>query len=120
MATNKRDLKKEIRYICGDLAGECIMMRELMPDVDAETANNLVIEIAGLQVSTLRKVSFSFDKAACDFENAQAYRKAKHAYYASAYKKLAEEFNAGVAAVLKKMNAQLTAEQREANKKALA
>lgn len=120
MATNKRDLKKEIRYICGDLAGECIMMRELMPNVEAEAANNLVIEIAALQVDTIRKASFAYDKSERDFDSRKAYRKAKHEYYGAAYKKLTDEFNAGVAAVLKKMNALLTAEQREANKKAMA
>lgn len=117
MATNKRYLKKEIRAICGDLAGECIMMRELMPGVDVEAANNLIIEIAGLQVDTIRKVSFAFDKIEHDFENRKAYRQAKHAYYAAAYKKLLDDFNAAVAAVVKKLNAMLTDEQREANKK---
>lgn len=120
MATNKRDLKKEIRYICGDLAGECIMMRELMPDVDVVAANNLVIEVAALQADTIRKASFAFDKAERDFESRQAYRKAKHEYYGKAYRKLTDEFNASVADILKKMNAMLTAEQRAANKKILA
>lgn len=115
---NKRDLKKEIRYICGDLAGECIMARELMPGVDYDAANAVVIEIAALQSAALSKVTFDFDKTPRDFENTHEYRKARNAYYAEAYKKLKEDFNASVDGILHKMNALLSKEQREANKQA--
>ncbi|MDE7406978.1 MAG: hypothetical protein K2M76_01040 [Muribaculaceae bacterium] len=113
---NKRDLKKEIRYICGDLAGECLVARELMPGVDFNAANNIIIEVAALQSATLSKVTFDFDKTERDFDSAKSYRKARHAYYAAAYKKLKEDFNVSVEGILRKMNGLLSKEQREANK----
>lgn len=91
-----------------------------MPSVDAEAANNIVIEIAGLQASTIEKASFAFDKCVRDFENRQAYNKARNAYYSAAYKTLTDEFNASVQEILKKMNALLNKEIREANKTAAA
>ncbi|MDE6489738.1 MAG: hypothetical protein K2L49_01095 [Muribaculaceae bacterium] len=113
---NKRNLKKQVRYICGDLAGECIMAREVFPSVNAEDANNIVIEIAGLQTSTINKMTFAFDKCVRDFENRQAYNKARSAYYSAAYKTLTEEFNASTKEIVKKMNSLLNKEIREANK----
>lgn len=115
---NKRNLKKQVRYICGDLAGECIFARKAFPSVDPEAANNIVIEIAGLQESTIEKASFSFDKCVRDFENRQAYNKARNAYYSAAYKTLTDEFNASVKEIVKKMNSLLNKDIREANKAA--
>lgn len=117
---NKRSLKKQIRYICGDLAGECIFAREIIPDVDREKANEIIIEIAALQEDTLKKATFAFDKTACDFETRHEYRAARRAYFHSAYKTLTEGFNAKVETILKAMNGLLTKEQREAQKKAAA
>lgn len=116
---NKRSLKKQIRYICGDLAGECIFAREIIPNVDSAKANEIIVEIAALQTETLKKASFAFDKSARDFETRHEYRAARHAYFHSAYKTLTEGFNAKVEAILKNMNGLLSKEQREAQKKAV-
>ena len=34
---NKRTLKKQIRYICGDCAAECAMACEIIPGVDCDS-----------------------------------------------------------------------------------
>lgn len=117
---NKRSLKKQIRYICGDLAGECIFAREIIPGIDHDKANGIIIDIAALQSEVLAKTTFAFDKSVRDFETRHEYRTARHAYFQTAYRTLTAEFNARVDAILKKMNALLSQEQREANKKATA
>lgn len=115
---NKRSLKKQIRYICGDLAGECIFARELMPGVDNAKANEIIMNIAALQANTLSKVTFAFDKTERDFESRQEYRKARHEYFHKAYTTLTDGFQAEIDAILKKMNGLLSKERREANKAA--
>lgn len=115
---NKRQLKKSIKYVCGELAGECIVARDLLPDMDFEKMNDIIFTIADLQASTLERVSFSFDKKAKDFASAHEFRKAHHAYNAQAYKTLRKDFNDKVQEIIKSMNAQLTPAQKEANKAA--
>lgn len=115
---NKRILKKQIRYMCGDLAGECIIARSIVPGIDGNRMGEIVVKIARLQDATLRRASFSFDKSAADFENRHEYRKERRGYNARAFKTLINEFNHQVEEIVKEMNAALPAEQKEANKKA--
>ncbi len=117
---NKRSLKKQIKYICGDLAGECIMARNFIPGIDAEKMNDIVFKVAALQESTLVRVTFGFDKVVADFESARAYNAARTKYFTAAYRTLINDFNNSVKEIVKEMNTQLPAEQKEANKKALA
>ncbi len=114
---NKRNLKKQIRYICGELAVECILSRDYVEGIDTEKMNMLVCEIAELQENSLKNVSFSFDKTPREFESLKAYNKASGAYYRNAYKVFYQEFNKHVASVVKSMNALLPEAQREMNKK---
>lgn len=117
---NKRDLKKQIKYICGDLAGECIMARNFVHGIDADKMNEIVFKIAALQESTLVRVTFGYDKVVADFDSAHAYKIARTKYFTAAYRTLANDFNVSVKEIVKEMNAQLPAEQKEANKKALS
>ncbi len=59
---NKRNLKKAVKAVCGNIAGECIIARNLIPGIDADKMNKIVIDIADLQYQTIANVSFSFDK----------------------------------------------------------
>lgn len=113
---NKRDLKKRIKFICGDIACECIMARNFIPGVDAEKMNNNIYEVASLQTSTLKRVSFVYDKVVADFECKKAYQKAKSKYFTEAYNKLHSDFNDGINAIIKSMNDSLSKEQKEAQK----
>lgn len=114
---NKRDLKKLIKYVCGELAGECIIARDLLPGIDFDKMNDVVFMIAELQATSLDRVNFGFDKAKKDFPIAKEYNKARKKYYATAYSTLKTDFNAQVDVIVKAMNAQLTEEQKETNKK---
>ncbi|MDE6394466.1 MAG: hypothetical protein K2K77_03900 [Duncaniella sp.] len=60
MAANKRLLKKEIHRICGALAGECVIAKIAIPGIDREKLNEIIYQLADLQVSALRLVSVDF------------------------------------------------------------
>ena len=102
---NKRQLKKEIRFVCGDLAAEILMARAIYPGFDKDAVTKIINDIAHLQESAVSAVSFSFDKTPRDF-----------AYNKQAYAKLAEEFHKGVEAIVKEMNQAMPADVKEANK----
>lgn len=114
---NKRDLKKQIKYICGEIAVECILAREYVDGINAEKMNEIVFEIAELQQKSLKNATFSFDKTPKDFGNKKEYHHAANAYFKNAYKVFYAEFNKHIQAIVKQMNELLPAAQREINKK---
>ncbi|MDO5395612.1 MAG: hypothetical protein Q4F07_06580 [Bacteroidales bacterium] len=113
---NKRQLKKNVRYTCGDLAAEILIASHVYKGFDRKEVVRIVSEIASLQEGTLKHISFSFDKSRASFESASAYNAAKAAYYRTAYKKLMAEFNEKVAAIVKDMNAAMPQAVKDANK----
>lgn len=115
---NKRDLKKQIRNICGGLATECVLATEFAPGIDKEKMNEIIGKIAGLQENTLSRTSFSFDKSIRDYDNRHEFIVAKKAYYHKAYNKLVKDFNDTVEEIVKEMNAALPQEVKDANKAA--
>ncbi len=117
---NKRDLKKRIRCFCGDIAGECIIARAIVPGIDVTKMSDIVVKVAFLQEEALKRISFSFDKCPSDFPTRHDYNKARRAYNARAYKSLTDEFNSLIEDIVKEMNQALPAEQKAANKKAVA
>lgn len=119
MASNKRQLKKEIRMICGALAGECVVAKMTVPGIDGEALNNVIYELADLQENAIVKISIACPQTPKSFANTGEYRKARRAYFAAAFKKLKDEFNDHIEVIVKKMNAALPQEQKDANKAAL-
>ena len=49
---NKRLLKKQIKYACGDIAAECIMAIHFVDGIDVKKMQDIVFEIASLQSSS--------------------------------------------------------------------
>ena len=39
---NKRNLKKAVKAVCGNIAGECIIARNLIPGIDADKMNQIL------------------------------------------------------------------------------
>ncbi len=116
---NKRILKKQIKYICGDIAGECIMACKFIHGIDIAKMEDIVFKIAALQETSLVRVTFGYDKVIADFESAHEYKVARSKYFAEAYRTLINDFNNSIAEIVKEMNALLPEEQKAANKKAL-
>ncbi len=113
---NKRNLKKLIRRVCGEIAVEAIIAYQTIPSMSSETVGQILGDVAELQCETLSRISFSFDKSRADSENGAAYRAARRRYNAAAFARLRTDFTEGVNKVLKELNAAIPAEVREANK----
>ncbi|MDE6628426.1 MAG: hypothetical protein K2K36_03550 [Muribaculaceae bacterium] len=113
---NKRNLKKQVKYVCGDIATDCLIAGNYVKGVDPAVMRELVGKLAGLQDLTLKNISFAFDKAPRDFETRNEYNKARAAYFKKAYTSLREKFNARIQEIIKEMNAALPQEVKDANK----
>lgn len=115
---NKRELKKEIRKVCGDIAAECLLAKYLIKGADGKALNAVINDVADLQISAVDNVTFSFDKLPHDFENRAEYNTARHTYFAKAYASLRAKFYGKVNEIVKNMNAAIPQEARDAVKKA--
>lgn len=118
MATNKRTLKKEIRRICGALAGECVMAKIIIPGVNQEDFNHIIYKLADLQESAIRLISVDFPQSPSSFDSAKAYKEARTHYFKDSFRKLKHNFNVRVEELVKEMNKALPDEQKLANKAA--
>lgn len=114
---SKRDLKKMIRYVCGDLAAECLLAKNFVKGVDAGAMDKIIVKIADLQAQTLSTVSFSFDKKPSDFPTVAEYHKALRQYTHKAYASLNEKFLDKANEIVKEMNAALPQEVKDNNVK---
>lgn len=116
---NKRQLKKYMKNMAANLAGETVFILNYYDGIDEAKANDVIDKIFNLLTEKINDVSVDFDKTCKDsFDgDRKAYRKARNAYYKAAYKKLYADFTEGVGAVLKDMNALLSKEQLEENKR---
>lgn len=110
---NKRQLKKSISYVCGELAGEIITAYHILNGIDEAAVNKVVCDIAALQTHARRNVTVTFDKAPRDFANRRDYNKAHRAYYAAAFGSLRKEFGEKVLAIVKEMNAAIPESERQ-------
>ena len=106
---NKRDLKKQISYICGDIATECLIAAEYVKGINKDEMRNIVCKLALLQENALKNVSFAFDKVPGDFSSRNEYKKARAAHR--------EKFNTRIQEIVKEMNAALPQEAKDANKR---
>lgn len=101
---SKRTLKKQIRYICGDLVGECLLIAEICPDDKLQEINQLIVDLAVLQETTIAHTNFAFDKSPRDFASEADYRRAKGKYTREAFRTLHKQFNASLSECVHRMN----------------
>lgn len=111
---NLRNLKKEVRYVCGDLAAECLLAKTFINGADKKILTEAVRQIAHLQESALDKVHFSFDHKPGDFATSRAFTAARSAYYHKAYRSFREKFYAQVNEIVHLMNTSLPKPAKEA------
>lgn len=110
---NKRELKKKIQYVCGDICADIILATYLSPEVDRARAEALIVKLAALQDEAIDRVSFHFDKAVKDFPTPADYNKARAAYNAKAFANLRNDFSEKVNEVVKEMNTLVPADVRK-------
>lgn len=111
-----RKFKKQVRYACGDMAAETLIASYYINGFSRQDAEKIINDVANLQVDTLGKCKFYFDKVAADFANRSEYRKARRRYFKAAFNKLHDNFRQGMEAVVKEMNGALPTEAKEANR----
>lgn len=102
---NKRQLKKAIRYACGEMAGECFFAQEAFEGTNPEEWDKIVLNIALLQSEAINRVSVDFDKIPKDFENGKAYNKARRTYFKAVEKGLADYMKEESEKIVGEMNA---------------
>lgn len=109
--TNRRDLKKRIAFVCGDMAAECLVARAFIDGADAEKLTSCIREIAALQTEALSRVNVHFDQKPRDFASRNEYNKARAAFTRKAFASLTNDFNERVKAIVKEMNEALPAQK---------
>ena len=83
---SRRNLKKDISYVIGDIFTECLIYKELVPGTDKQAADELIIE--------LLKIDDEFTKRISHTEPGNAKQ-----FYRSFYK----DFNESIAKVTDKL-----------------
>ena len=58
---NKRQLKKNIRYACGDIAGECIFAQQVFGQDKLQEWDDIIIKTALLQQEAINRITVDFD-----------------------------------------------------------
>lgn len=115
--TNKRQVKKYIRNVCGDLAAELLIARTVYAGFDDKEVTAIINEIAELQVNALAAVSYSYDKVAKDYELRSQYKRERRKYNHEAMKSLLANFTEKEREIVKKMNAAMPQSVKDSNKK---
>ena len=117
---NKRNFKKMVRCVCGEIAGQCIYTQNFIDGIDGDKMDDIICDVAMLQVRTIDRVSVSFDRNMKSFSgNAREYRKAREIYFKKCYEGIKKEFMASLNEVVSRMNALIPQEVRDANKAAM-
>ena len=117
---NKRLLKKNIRFICGDIASECIFAEDTFEGLDLDKMDDVICRVAILQDAAIKKVSARFAQKPKEFANVAEYRKAKYAFAKSVEKEINQFVGDALEEIVKQMNALVPKAQKDAIVKALA
>lgn len=118
---NKRVLKKQIRYVCGDIASECIFAQENFNGIDTDKMTQVILKVAVLQEDTVKKISVDFDKKPKEFKgNLAEYKSARAKYFKAMTKSLIEHLKNEIDGIVAEMNALVPQAQKDAIKEALA
>ncbi len=55
----RRDLKKNVNYVAGELFAECAVHRMLFPNIDKQQIDNLMTEILKMQDEFIKRISYT-------------------------------------------------------------
>ena len=84
---SRRNLKKDISYVIGDLFTECLIYKELVPGTDKAAADEVMVELLKLDSEFTQRISHT------EPGNAKVY-----------YRTLYKDFNEGITQVIDKLN----------------
>lgn len=117
--TNRREFKKHVKYVCGDIAAECIIAKYYIKGIDVNKMDEIVIRLATLQETMLSRSNVNFDKTPKTFASFADYKKNRKKFMSKAFESLNVIFDKEILDIVKEMNKLLPQEQKELNKEAL-
>ncbi len=83
---SRKDLKRDINYVIGDIFTECLIYKELIPGTDKDEAENLIVELLTISSEFTARVSHT------EPGNAKNY-----------YRALTKDFQARIASVIDRL-----------------
>ena len=84
---SRRNLKKDINYVIGDLFTECLIYKELVPGTDAKAADDLIVELLRIDNEYISRINHTEPGKAKEF-----------------YRTLVTDFQKSSLAVIDKLN----------------
>jgi len=54
---SRRDLKRDISYVIGDIFTECLIYKELVPGTDKEAAEKLIVDLLRIDNEFITRIS---------------------------------------------------------------
>ena len=54
---SRRNLKKEVNYVIGDIFTECLIYKELIPGTDKSAADDIMIELLKIDTEFITRIS---------------------------------------------------------------
>ena len=84
---SRRNLKKDINYVIGDLFTECLIYKELVPGTDAKAADELIVELLRIDNEYISRINHTEPGKAKEF-----------------YRTLVTDFQKSILAVIDKLN----------------
>jgi len=54
---SRKNLKRDINYVVGDIFTECLIYKELIPGTDQEAADNLMVELLKISSEFIARIS---------------------------------------------------------------
>lgn len=67
---SRKNLKKDISYVIGDLFTECLIYKELVPGTDREAADSLLVDLLKIDNEFTTRISHTEPGAAKQFYRA--------------------------------------------------
>lgn len=67
---SRRDLKRDISYVIGDIFTECLIYKELVPGTDKDAAEKLIVDLLRIDNEFITRISHTEPGKAKDYYRA--------------------------------------------------
>lgn len=115
---NKRMFKKAAGAVCNAVCEEIMVNYYNTPDIDKSLVEKSIAKVIAATDEAVCNANIYFGKGAKAFESAEAYSKAKKAYFKELFAKIQKDLSAKLEEAIKDFNAAIPAEVKAQNKAA--
>lgn len=113
---NKQQFKKAVEALGASLCNEMMSVYYNVENVDRDKISQAVAKVLGATAAAKSNANRFFGKGEKQFENVEAYKKAKSAYFKDLFKTIRDDFNSEISAALKIFNEAVPKDVKDANK----